>query len=62
MKKLILFIVAIATLTSCYEYRKLPNTKRPTKREVKKAMNYSTWEYNNHQRSVYHNSVYRYQK
>ena len=47
MKKLIYFIIAVATLSSCYEYRKLPNTKRVKKRDVRKAMKYSTWQYNN---------------
>lgn len=33
-----------------YEYRKLPNTKRVSKREVKKSMEYSTWEGGNYAR------------
>lgn len=48
MKKLIYLIIAVATLSSCYEYRKLPNTKRVKKRDVKKAMRYSTWVYQNY--------------
>jgi flagellar biosynthesis protein FlhB len=40
-----ILIVLIAYLCSCYEYRKFPNTKRVTKREVNKAMKHSTSEY-----------------
>jgi len=40
-----ILIVLIAYLSSCYEYRKFPNTKRVTKREVNKAMKHSTSEY-----------------
>lgn len=45
MKKLIYTIIAVATLSSCYEYQKLPNTKRVKKRDVKKAMKSSSSEY-----------------
>ena len=40
-----ILILLIAYLCSCYEYRKFPNTKRVTKREVNKAMKHSTSEY-----------------
>jgi len=43
--RMTILIVLIAYLSSCYEYRKFPNTKRVTKREVKKAMKYSTSAY-----------------
>jgi flagellar biosynthesis protein FlhB len=43
--RMTILIVLIAYLCSCYEYRKFPNTKRVTKREVNKAMKYSTSEY-----------------
>jgi len=58
MKKL-LFILII--LSSC-RATKIRNIHTPTKREINKAMKYSSWEYDNHQKSTYHNSVYNYQK
>lgn len=45
MKKLMAIITLLIMASSCYEYKKLPNTKRVTKRAVRKAMKYSTWEY-----------------
>lgn len=61
MKKIIYLIIAIATLSSCYEYRKLPNTKRVTKRQVKQAMKYSTWQYEHRPTKAY-NVSYPYNK
>lgn len=46
MKKLI-YLCLLLGVTSCYEYRKLPNTKRVKKSDVRKAMKYSTWQYDN---------------
>lgn len=46
MKKL-LYLIVLLGLTSCYEYRKLPNTQRIRKIDVRKAMKYSSWKYNN---------------
>ena len=43
--RIIALIILIAYLSSCYEYRKFPNTKRVTKRQVNKAMRHSTSEY-----------------
>jgi len=44
--KIIAVIIIITyILSGCYEYRKFPNTKRVTKREVNKAMKFSTSDY-----------------
>lgn len=58
MKKLIYLIVAVATLSSCYEYRKLPNVKRVKKRDVRKAMKYSSAEYYIPQKTNIYKSSY----
>ena len=50
-----ILIVLIAYLCSCYEYRKFPNTKRVTKREVNKAMKHSTSEYSMPKTKFYNN-------
>jgi uncharacterized protein YqhQ len=51
----IIAVVILLTyiLSSCYEYRKLPNIKRVKKREVRKAMRYSTYEYQNTRKTIY---------
>ena len=61
MKKLLYTIIAVTTLSSCYEYRKLPNIKRVKKRDVRKAMKYSSWEYNNRIDKP-HNTTFRYKQ
>jgi len=58
MKKLIYFIIAVATLSSCYEYRKLPNVKRVTKRDVKRAMKSSSSEYHTPLQTIYNTSYH----
>jgi hypothetical protein len=45
-------ILTMVILSSC-SISKYPNTSTPTKRQIKKAMKYSTWEYNNHRSSSY---------
>lgn len=51
MKQILILLIVVTSSSSCmYEYRKLPNTKRVTKREVKKSMEYSTWEGGNYAR------------
>ena len=52
MKKLLL-LIAIATLSGCYEYRKLPNVKRVKKGDVRKAMKHSTSSYEMPKQSTY---------
>jgi hypothetical protein len=52
MKKLLL-LIAIATLSGCYEYRKLPNVKRVKKSDVNKAMKHSTSSYEMPRQSTY---------
>jgi len=61
MKKLIYLIIAVATLSSCYEYRKLPNTKRVKKSDIRKAMKHSTSEHSIPRQSIY-NVSYPYNK
>lgn len=41
MTKIILFIICIVLLTSCDPYRRI--RKHVPKRDIKKAMKYSTW-------------------
>jgi hypothetical protein len=54
MKRIILLLIVVISFSSCmYEYRKLPNTKRVTKREVRNAMKYSTWEFNNCSNTIF---------
>lgn len=54
MKKLIYIIIAIVTLSSCcYEYQKIPNVKRVKRKDVKRAMKYSSWQYSNVNKSKY---------
>lgn len=60
MKKIIYLIIAVATLSSCsYEFAKYPNTKRVKKKDVKKAMEYSSWEYDARPTQPY-NTTYKY--
>ena len=58
MKKLLLLIIAVATLSSCYEYRKLPNVKRVKKRDINKAMKHSTSSYPMPRQSTYNTSYH----
>lgn len=44
-KKILCAIIFFFIVSGCYEYRKIPNIKRVKKKEVKKAMEYSTWKY-----------------
>jgi hypothetical protein len=57
MKKLLL-IIAVASLSSCYEYRKIPNVKRVKKSDVRKAMKYSTWQYSTPKQNTYNTSYH----
>jgi hypothetical protein len=57
MKKLLL-IIAIATLSGCYEYRKLPNVKRVKKSDIRKAMKHSTSSYEMPRQSTYNVSYH----
>ena len=57
MKKLLL-IIAIASLSGCYEYRKLPNVKRVKRGDVNKAMKHSTSSYEMPRQSTYKVSYY----
>ena len=57
MKKLLL-IIAIASLSSCYEYRKIPNVKRVKKSDVRKAMKHSTSSYEMPKQSIYNTSYH----
>jgi hypothetical protein len=59
MKKFLL-IIAIATLSGCYEYRKLPNVKRVNKGNVRKAMKHSTSNYEMPRQQTYNVSYYNY--
>ena len=61
MKKLLLFIISVTTLCSCYEYRKLPNTKRVKRSDLNKAMKHSTSNYEMPRQSTYNvSSSYNY--
>jgi len=54
MKRIILLLIIVTSFSSCmYEYRKLPNTKRVSKREVRKSMKYSTWEFSNCSNTIF---------
>jgi hypothetical protein len=59
MKKFLL-IIAIATLSGCYEYRKMPNVKRVKRGNVNKAMKHSTSNYEMPRQSTYNVSYYNY--
>lgn len=54
--RIIAVVILIAYLSSCYEYRKVPNIKRVKKREVKKAMKYSTSDYQTYRQSIKYNT------
>jgi hypothetical protein len=59
MKKFLL-IIAIATLSGCYEYRKMPNVKRVKRGNVNKAMKHSTSNYEMPRQQTYNVSYYNY--
>jgi flagellar biosynthesis protein FlhB len=57
--RLVVIVMVVSYLSSCYEYRKFPNTKRVTKRDVRKAMKFSTSESYISNKSIYNNSVHK---
>jgi hypothetical protein len=60
MFRIIAVVILLAyILSSCYEYRKIPNIKRVTKRDVRKAMKYSTSESNSTKHKTYNVSVHK---
>ena len=57
--RLVVIVMVVSYLCSCYEYRKFPNTKRVTKRDVRKAMKYSTSESYMPKHKTYNVSVHK---